>query len=81
MPNDLENRCKLLNLDVRFERVAVTQKQIEDYNIPELRPLPRITKGNRKGEYADPRAPAYVAKYGDWFVELDALSIPTLQKY
>lgn len=81
MPNDLENRCKLLNLDVRFERVAVTQKQIEDYNIPELRPLPRITRGNRKGEYADPRAPAYVAKYGDWFVELDALSIPTLQKY
>jgi len=79
MPNDLQNRCKLLNLDVRFERVAVTQEQIKKYNIPKLGPLPTITKGKRKGEYADSRAPAYVAKHGDWFVELDALSIPALQ--
>lgn len=76
MPSDLQNRCKLMNLNVRFERIAITEEQIDQYNIPKL----PLRKDPKKGKYKDPRAEKYVEKYGAWFVELDALKPSILEQ-
>lgn len=76
MPFDLQNRCKLMNLNVRFERIAITEEQIDQYNIPKL----PLRKDPKKGKYKDPRAEKYVEKYGAWFVELDALKPSVLEQ-
>lgn len=76
MPSDLQNRCKLMNLNVRFERIAITEEQIDQYNIPKL----PLRKDPKKGKYKDPRAEKYVEKYGAWFVELDALKPSVLKQ-
>jgi len=76
IPSDLQNRCKLMNLNVRFERIAITEEQIDQYNIPKL----PLRKDPKKGKYKDPRAEKYVEKYGAWFVELDALKPSALKQ-
>lgn len=76
IPSDLQERCKLMNLDVRFERIAITEEQIKQYDIPRL----PLRKNPKTGKYKDTRAPEYVEKYGSWFVELDALK-PSVLKY
>lgn len=76
MPSDLQNRCKLMNLNVRFERIAITEEQIDQYNIPKL----PLRKNPKTGKYKDPRAEKYVEKYGAWFVELDALKPSVLKQ-
>jgi len=76
MPSDLQNRCKLMNLNVRFERIAITEEQIDQYNIPKL----PLRKNPKTGKYKDPRAEKYVEKYGAWFVELDALKPSALKQ-
>lgn len=75
IPSDLENRCNLMNLNVRFKRIAITDDQIEKHNIPKL----PLRKNPEKRKYNDPRAEKYVEKYGPWFVELDALK-PSIMK-
>ena len=76
IPSDLENRCKLMNLNVRFERIAITEDQVNEYNIPKL----PLEENPETGEYNDPRAEKYVEEYGPWFVELDALKPSVLKQ-
>lgn len=54
----------------RVERIALTKDQVEDYNLPHD---PKALK------MKDPRAPSFIAEYGRYAVELDALSPPTLE--
>jgi len=65
-----------MNLNVRFERIAITEEQIDQYNIPKL----LLRKNPKTGKYKDPRAKKYVEKYGAWFVELDALKPSVLKQ-
>ena len=75
IPSDIENRCRLMNLNVIFKRIAITEEQIDEYKIPRL----PLKKNPETDEYDDPRAKKYIKKYGSWFVELDALK-PSILK-
>jgi hypothetical protein len=54
--------------DISFERLAVTEAQIEDYNLP-LRPP----------KEEDPRAEKFTERFGEGSVELDAIHPDTLR--
>ena len=65
--NSLKNRTKkfgngILVEDIKFERIALSEKQIEDYNLPYI-----------KAKKDDPNYKKFIAKYSDKAVELDAL--------
>jgi hypothetical protein len=65
--NSLKNRTKkfgngILVEDIKFERIALSEQQIEDYNLPYI-----------KAKKDDPNYKKFIAKYSDKAVELDAL--------
>ena len=68
MDRDIQNRFEVFGVhnNIEFKRVALSQDQTEQYNLP-----PNPTK------VSDARAPAYVEKYGSKSWELDALD-PTV---
>lgn len=81
MARDLKERIsRYTDLDGEevVEKVALTPDQVELYNLPSA---PVKTRQNASGRtvYADSRAPAFIEKYGNVVVELDALEPPTLQ--
>jgi hypothetical protein len=73
MDTDLENRLRGLGLeipfDADFERIAVTQEQIDDYNLPS-----DPDKATREKMDRDTKSPQFIEKYGKLYaVELDSL--------
>ncbi|GAI37544.1 unnamed protein product, partial [marine sediment metagenome] len=69
MVRDLKDRLTRYGAaDFQLEKIALTSDQVSTLGLP---PIP--TKKASTGDYADSRAKAYVASYGDQTVELDAL--------
>lgn len=58
----IQDMAEMFNLDIQFERIAITQDQIATYNIP-----PMMAKST------DSRFAKFVAEHGTDVVELDAL--------
>ncbi len=65
----IEDGLGFFDLCPEIKKVALTPEDIGEYNLP-----PDFTKAS------DSRAAAFVAKYGDVAVELDALPVPVLQQ-
>ena len=64
----IQEMCDRFGLVIKFERVAITEEQIKEYNIP-----PMMAKSS------DSRYAKFVADYGTDVVELDALRPDVLQ--
>lgn len=58
----IQDMATMFELDIKFERIAITQEQIEQYEIP-----PMMAKSS------DSRFAKFAAEYGTDVVELDAL--------
>ena len=69
MVHDIQNRMNIFRCDVSVERIALTMKQIEQYNPP-----PNPVK------ISDSRAKKYIALYGKKSWELDALKPDVLNE-
>jgi hypothetical protein len=69
MINDIKKRLFSFGSEVEVIPIALTHKQIEEYNPP-----PNPTK------IKDPRANDYISKYGSTCWEVDALTPQTLNK-
>jgi len=65
----IQKMCERFNLTIKFERVALTKKQIKQYKLP-----PMMAKSS------DSRYAKFVADYGVDVVELDALRPDILQQ-
>jgi len=73
MDTDVENRLKALGLEMPyeadFERIAVTQEQIDEHNLPS-----DPDKATKEKMDRDSKSPQFIEKYGKLYaVELDAL--------
>ena len=68
--DNLSRQFADFGLSSEVVRIALTKDQVEEYDLPHD---PRALKTT------DSRAPAFVAEYGRYAVELDALDPPTLE--
>jgi hypothetical protein len=68
--NSLQNRIENFQVSVVFERIALTQSQIEQYRLPQ-----------DPAKKSDPNYKRFVEKYGDNVVELDSLPPDVLRLY
>jgi hypothetical protein len=76
MARDIKDRLTRFRADIAIDRIALTMKQIEEYNPP-----PNYVKIDPKTKkYKDTRAKKYVAQYGMESWELDALRPETLNQ-
>jgi hypothetical protein len=74
MGRDIRDRLTMFRADIVIDRIALTKKQIEEYNPP-----PNFVKIDPDtGAFKDTRAKNYVAQYGMESWELDALRPETL---
>ena len=71
MDDHLDNALRYFGLeDVDFQRIAVTEEQIEEFNLP---PMPKSKETIDKVNH-DTRKDGFIKKYGKlYIVELDAL--------
>ena len=69
IPRNIKERLEEFGVDFEFHRLAITDEQIKQHNIP---PIPT--------KKTDSRTAGFVAKHGDRAVELDALNPKVLQK-
>lgn len=75
IPRDLKDRFKTLKIPVTIKEIALTQKDIQQYNLPR-----NPAKKSINGKKGDPRYSWYYNKYGITYgVELDALPPNILQ--
>ena len=69
MVRDIEDRLDDFGCDVEIKKIALTKKQIEQFQLP---PNP--------AKMSDPRSDEYVTKHGNYSWELDALTPETLNE-
>lgn len=69
MVHDVQNRMEVFGAEVEVEKVALTMRQVEEYQPP---PNP--------AKLSDPRAGSYVARHGESSWEVDALPPDVLQQ-
>lgn len=69
MDRDIQDRLAEFNAEVHVERLGLTSAQVQQYNPP---PNP--------AKFKDPRAKAYIAKFGETSWEVDALNPRTLHR-